>query len=237
MCHRKHQHTSCMKRFIPITLLILGLCSFFFFEGHQYFSLEFLKLHYKTMILWTEEHYIVASLLCICTYAAFVAISAPGAIFLTLISGLLFGSILGSIYVIVGATLGATLIFMSIKLSFTQVKHSTFTAWIRKLEHGFQKNAFFYLLTLRLIPIFPFFVVNIVPALLNVPLTTYVLATFIGIIPGVLIYTTLGSSLNDILASGQTPNLNIIFEPKILLPILALATLSLLPTLYRRRHS
>lgn len=226
-----------MRRALPLFILVIGLCAFFLLGGKQYLSLEFLKKHYQLILNWSNNHYLLAPLLCISIYATFVAISAPGAVFLTLISGMLFGPVWGSIYVTVGATIGATLIFSAVKLSISTFDKSKLAGWIKRLEQGFQDNAFFYLLTLRLIPAFPFFIVNIVPALLNMPLMKYMSATFVGIIPGVIIYTTLGSNLHDILNNDTSPNLNIIFQPKVLLPLLALAILSLLPTLYRRSRS
>ncbi len=114
----------------------------------------------------------------------------------------------------------------------TRLKRRT-DNWVTKMEKEFQANAFNYLLILRFIPIFPFWIVNIVPALLGVPLITFITATLIGIIPGSLVYVSLGSGLSTLFAKDQTPNLGIIFTPRILLPLLALAVLSFLPVLYK----
>jgi uncharacterized membrane protein YdjX (TVP38/TMEM64 family) len=102
------------------------------------------------------------------------------------------------------------------------------------MEEGFRQDALSYLLVLRLIPIFPFWLVNIVPAFLGVPLGTYVLGTFVGIIPGSFVYASVGNGLGAVFDAGGTPDLGIIFEPAILLPIVGLAVLALLPIAYRR---
>ena len=102
------------------------------------------------------------------------------------------------------------------------------------MEEGFRRDALSYLLVLRLIPIFPFWLVNIVPAFLGVPLRTYVLGTFVGIIPGSFVYASVGNGLGAVFDAGGTPDLGIIFAPAILLPIVGLAVLALLPIVYRR---
>jgi uncharacterized membrane protein YdjX (TVP38/TMEM64 family) len=105
---------------------------------------------------------------------------------------------------------------------------------MRRMEEGFRADALSYLLVLRLIPIFPFWLVNIVPAFLGVPLRTYVLGTLIGIIPGSFVYASVGNGLGAVFDAGQTPDLGIVFEPAILLPIVGLAVLALLPVAYRK---
>jgi uncharacterized membrane protein YdjX (TVP38/TMEM64 family) len=105
------------------------------------------------------------------------------------------------------------------------------------MEEGFHENALSYLLVLRLIPIFPFWLINIVPAFLGVALGTYVLGTFIGIIPGSLVFASVGNGLGAVFDAGQTPDLGIIFEPQIIGPILGLAVLALLPIAYRKFRS
>ncbi len=105
---------------------------------------------------------------------------------------------------------------------------------LRKLEEGFGENAFSYMLVLRLVPIFPFFLVNLAPAFLGVRLGTYVLATFIGIMPGTFVFASLGNGLGAVFDAGREPDLGLIFEPQIIGPILALALLALVPVVYRR---
>lgn len=101
------------------------------------------------------------------------------------------------------------------------------------MQQGFQENAFSYLLFLRLVPIFPFWLVNIVPALLGISKQTFVIATFLGIIPGSFIYVLVGNGLGHVLDANKTPNLRIIFDPEVLIPLLALALISLIPVGYK----
>lgn len=172
-------------------------------------------------------------------YILAVAASIPGAVFLTLAGGFLFGVLWGVLLVVISATLGATLLFFAVRTALGEWLAKKASGWISRMRQGFQHNAFSYLLTLRLIPLFPFWVVNIVPALLSVSAKTFISATFIGIIPGSTVYVLVGNGLSQVFASNQTPNLGIIFEPKVLGPLLALAALSLIPALYQfftRKH-
>lgn len=166
-------------------------------------------------------------------YILAVAISIPGAVFLTLAGGFLFGVLWGVLLVVISATLGATLLFFAVRTALGEWLSKKASGWISRMRQGFQHNAFSYLLTLRLIPLFPFWVVNIVPALLNVSAKTFISATFIGIIPGSTVYVLVGNGLSQVFASNQTPNLGIIFEPRVLGPLLALAALSLIHALYQ----
>jgi uncharacterized membrane protein YdjX (TVP38/TMEM64 family) len=102
------------------------------------------------------------------------------------------------------------------------------------MEAGFRENAMSYLLVLRLVPLFPFWLVNLVPAFLGVPLRTYVIGTFFGIMPGTFVYASVGSGLGAILEAGESPDLGIIFKAEILIPLLGLALLALIPVIYKR---
>jgi uncharacterized membrane protein YdjX (TVP38/TMEM64 family) len=106
--------------------------------------------------------------------------------------------------------------------------------WLASLAEGFRADAFSYLLVLRLVPLFPFWLVNLVPALLGVPLRTFALATALGIVPGCLVFASVGAGLGHLLERGEEPDLDLILEPRVLLPLLGLATLALLPVLWRR---
>ena len=141
---------------------------------------------------------------------------------------------MGTVYAVISATLGSIIIFYIVRFALSDWVAKKASGWVNKMRLGFQHNAFSYLLVLRLIPVFPFWVVNLVPALLGVEAKTFILATFLGIIPGSTIYASVGNSLNRLLEQGQTPNLKIIFSPELFLPLLGLALLSLLPVLYKK---
>jgi uncharacterized membrane protein YdjX (TVP38/TMEM64 family) len=172
-------------------------------------------------------------------YVLAVACSIPGAVFLTLAGGFLFGAIEGSALVVVSATLGAGIIFLASKTALAQFLEARVGNSVRRMEEGFHRNAFNYLLVLRLVPLFPFFLVNIGAGLLGVNTRTFLAATFIGIIPGTFVYAWLGSGLGRLFDRGVNPDLRIILRPDILGPLIGLALLALLPVVWRmfaQRH-
>jgi uncharacterized membrane protein YdjX (TVP38/TMEM64 family) len=181
-----------------------------------------------------EQRPFLAPLAFMAVYAAVIALSVPGGAVLTITGGFLFGIVAGSLYVVIAATLGATIVFLIAKTALGDALRAKAGPRIRRMEEGFRQDALSYLLVLRLIPAFPFWLVNIVPAFLGVPVRTYVLGTAIGIIPGSVVYASVGNGLGAVFDAGQTPDLGIIFEPAIFLPIVGLAVLALLPIAYRR---
>ncbi|MBA2653178.1 MAG: FAD-dependent oxidoreductase [Tatlockia sp.] len=217
-----------------LLIILLGLLGLFFcFRLDRYLTFTSLHAHQTLLIDWTKSHYFTSVLIFMSCYTLAVAISVPGALFLTLAGGFLFGVVWGTILVVISATLGATLLFFAVRTSIGDWMAKSASTWLERMRQGFQKNAFSYLLTLRLVPLFPFWAVNIVPALLNVKAKTFILATFFGIIPGSIVYVMVGNGLSHLFATNQTPNLSIIFSPKFLLPLLALAALSLIPVGYK----
>lgn len=225
-----------IRRWLPL-LILLGLLGIFLaFHLDRYLSFASLKEHRTLLLSWTQNHFVLSTLLFIILYTLSVAISIPGAAFFTLAGGFLFGVLWGTLLVVISATLGATLIFFAVRTALGEWLAQKASGWVSRMRQGFQHNAFSYLLTLRLIPLFPFWVVNIVPALLNVSAKTYIITTFIGIIPGSVVYVLAGNGLSHVFAANQKPNLGIIFEPQILGPLLALAALSLIPPIYQFLH-
>lgn len=222
------------QRFLPLLLLALLLIIFFSFHLQQYLSFDALQKNHQLLRQWTAEHYFQVTLLFILFYVTAVAISIPGATFLTLAAGFLFGLFWGTVYTVLSATIGAIVVFFAVRLALGNWMHDKTQGKLALMREGFRGNAFHYLLVLRLIPIFPFWLVNIVPALLNVPAPTFILATFLGIIPGSFIYVTLGHGLDALFARNKAPDLGIIFTPVIFFPLLGLALLALLPLIYQR---
>ncbi|HXI86985.1 MAG TPA: VTT domain-containing protein, partial [Parvularculaceae bacterium] len=146
----------------------------------------------------------------------------------------LFGPWLGAALSVLGATIGASVLFLAARYAFADLLRQRAGPAIRKMEVGFQENALSYMLFLRLVPAFPFFLVNLVPAFLGVRFRTYVLGTFIGIIPGSLVYASLGDGFSAVVEKGGDIDLGVIFEPRFLLPIIGLAILALLPVVYKK---
>ena len=170
-------------------------------------------------------------------YAVVVAFSLPGGAIMTLTAGFLFGTIGGGLIVVVGATLGATGLFLIARTALGDVLRAKAGPFLARMEEGFRENALSYLLVLRLIPLFPFWLVNLVPAFLGVSTTHYVIGTFFGIIPGTFVFASVGNGLGALLDAGEDPNLGVIFQPEVLGSLVALALLSLLPVLYKRHQA
>ena len=220
------------RRLVLPLLLIVGLIGFFAAGLDDYLTFAALQDHRHTLVSFAARYGLLANLVYLAVYAVVIAFSLPGGAMMTMVGGFLFGTLLGGTTVVIGATLGATALFVIAKTSFGDPLEARAGPAIKKLEAGFQRNAFSYLLFLRLVPLFPFFVVNLVPAFLGVSLRTYFVTTLVGIIPGTFVYASVGNGLSAVLDAGGTPNLERIFEPDILIPIIGLAVLSLIPVAY-----
>jgi uncharacterized membrane protein YdjX (TVP38/TMEM64 family) len=214
--------------------LLLGLGAFFYFRLYEYINLETLKAHRAQLLAWTMQYPIIIAGSFMLIYIIAVAISMPQAIFLTILGGFLFGPIFGTIYVAVGATIGATIIFLAAKTAFHNLLLHKAGQWMKKITSGFQNNAISYMLFLRLVPLFPFWLVNIVPAFLGIRTRTYFFTTFFGILPGTFVYILLGHGLGTIINQGKELNLGIIFKTEILAPLIGLGILSLIPIIYNK---
>ena len=223
-----------LARFWPLGLLVLGLILFFAFGLNRYATLDTLRDNREALGQWVAAHKALALLIYIAAYAAMVAFSLPGALVATLTGGFLFGTLLGGTATVFAATIGATILFIAAKTAFGDLLRAKAGSAIKRMEEGFRENAFSYLLVLRLVPLFPFFLVNLAPAFLGVKLRTFIIATFIGIIPGTFVFASLGNGLGAVFDAGRTPDLGLIKEPQVILPLLALAALALVPVLYRR---
>ncbi len=228
------ENKNSFMRWLPLICLLIGIGVAIYFKLYRFLSFNMLQQHYQFLQRWTNDHYALAALMFMVIYFIATAVSFPGAVFLTLTSGLLFGLFWGTLYVVVGATAGATLLFLIVRLSFGDWIARRAQGWVLRMEQGFNKNAFNYLLFLRLVPLFPFWVVNIVPALLDMKARSYIFATFVGIIPGTFVYVLVGNGLGAILAQHKTPDLRVIFTPSVLIPILALAVLSVVPVVVKK---
>ncbi len=192
-----------------------------------YLSLDTLKTHRETLTAWVEANRVIAALAYVGAYVVAVAFSMPGAVFLTLSGGFLFGAMFGTLLTVIGATIGATLIFLFAKTLFGANALDRFGAPAAKLAEGIRKDAASYLLVLRLVPLFPFFLVNLVPAFVGVPLVTYVITTFFGIIPGTAVFSLAGAGLGSVLDQGGAITPGSILTPQIIGGLMGLAALSL----------
>ncbi|TVR99500.1 MAG: TVP38/TMEM64 family protein [Rhodospirillales bacterium] len=227
------EHTLSIRRLIPVAIIAIGFVAFFALGGDEYLSFEVLKDNRRSLLDWRADNELVAALAFMALYVLLTAFSVPGGVWMTIGGGFLFGTLFATAYVVVGATIGATLVFLAARYAFADYLRSKAGPAMRKMEAGFRENALNYLLFLRLIPVFPFWLVNLVPAFLGVRVTTYVLATLFGIIPGAFVYASVGNGIGAVIDAGEEPDLGIIFEPAILIPIVGLGLLALLPVIYK----
>jgi len=223
-----------LMKVTPVFVLAFGLAAFFVFDLDRYFSLEALAENRDVLSGWVSQAGAFSWLIYGGFYAFVTAFSVPGGAVMTILGGFLFGPWLGGTLSVVGATAGATAVFLAARYAVADLLKAKLGSHMLKMEEGFNKNPLTYLLFLRLIPLFPFWLVNLIPALLNVPIRIYIFGTAIGIIPGTLIYSLLGDGVGALLAAGQDINLGIIFELRFLLPVCGLGTLVLLPVLYKK---
>lgn len=222
-----------LRRALPLVFLLLVLLAFFLFGGPDYLSLEEVREHREELIRLVDDHMAIAMLFFVLSYVVAVAASLPGALVLTLVGGFLFGALAGGICTVLGATTGAMVIFLAAKTALGDPLRARAGPLLQRMEKGFSENAFSYLLFLRLMPVFPFVMVNLVPAFLGVRLSTFVLATFFGIMPATFVYASIGYGMGQVFDKGGAPDLSVVFHPEIFLPILGLAGLSLLPVLHK----
>ena len=214
-------------------ILVCGLAGFFATGLHQLISWETVARNYTEISDFIEQNRAASYFGFVLLYTAVVAFSLPIASLLTLAAGALLGwPSIGLI--VVAATAGASLLFIAARGLFRDVLRARARPFFAKLEAGFTKNAFVYLLFLRLMPAAPFWVVNILPAFSGMRLAQFIGATAIGIIPGTSVYVAVGRSFDHLLARGETPNLAVLNTPHVWLPLAGLALLALLPTLYRQ---
>lgn len=211
-----------------VGVLAAAIFAFFYFDLEQYLSLDALKNNRDALLAYTDTHYATAVAMFIGLYALQTAFSLPGAAIFTLAGGFLFGSFVGTFFVNIAATTGATLAFLAARYLLRDWVERQFGNRLAPIQEGFAKNAFSYLMTLRLIPIFPFFIVNLVSGLTRVNVGAYVLATALGIIPGSFVYANAGRQLGSINSLGE------IASPRVLGAFALLVLLSLVPILYKK---
>lgn len=223
-----------LRRLLPLAALLAALAAVLALDLHSYLSLEALRDHRVALSAFVADNRLLAILTFMALYAVAIALSVPGGLVLTVAGGFLFGALTATAYVVVAATLGATAIFLAARTALGDSLRRRAGPWLARMESGFRENAFSYLLVLRLIPIFPFFVVNLVPAFLGVGLRTYVVATFLGIIPGSYVYALVGAGLGSVFEQGGDVTLGGVFTPEVIGALVGLSLLSLLPVAYKR---
>jgi uncharacterized membrane protein YdjX (TVP38/TMEM64 family) len=216
-------------RWAPLAAVIVALALGYVFGLHEYLSLAALRRYQETLAGFVEQNPVLAPLCYVLVYAAAVTLSFPGASFLTIAGGFMFGSVLGTMLAVVAATFGASLIFLIARTSLGELLAEKAGQRIQRLRHGFQEEGFSYLLFLRLVPLFPFWLVNLAAALFGMRIVPYVAATAIGIVPGTFVYSYFGQGLRSALGSGGSPA-----SIQLLFGLALLGVLALIPVAVRR---
>jgi uncharacterized membrane protein YdjX (TVP38/TMEM64 family) len=222
-------------RKLPI-LLILATAVLGAILLRDQLSFEALARHREALIAYRDAHYGLAVLGFIAVYIGIVALSLPGGTVSTLTGGFLFGLFPGVIFNVIGAGTGAMLVFLAARSGFGASVSARIAAAggvAARLQAGLRENEWSVLFLMRIVPAVPFVLANLIPAFVGTSLFRFSVSTFLGIIPGALVFTSVGSGLGEVFARGETPDLGILFTPAVLGPILGLAALAALPMVLR----
>jgi uncharacterized membrane protein YdjX (TVP38/TMEM64 family) len=240
-----------LRRWMPLAALATAVVAAWSTGLHEYMSLNAIAENRDALMAFVSGNLVLAGIGFMTVYMVAVALSLPGASLLTILGGFLFGWMVGGTLTVLGATAGAVIIFMVARTSLGETLASRAGPWMNRLSQGFRDDAFNYLLFLRLVPVFPFWLVNIAPALAGVSLGTYALTTLIGIIPGTFAFSVLGSGLDSIIeaqkatfdacvaekgASNCTFSLDVgaLVTPELLAAFAALGFVALIPVIFKK---
>lgn len=219
-----------MRRLPLIAILSVAVIGGYFLR--DYLTFDALRENREALLGFRDNNYVLTVLVFMAAYVCIVAFSLPGASLATLTGGFLFATFPGALFNILAATIGATAIFLAARWGFGEklgARLEGAEGSVKRIKDGIDQNQWSMLFLIRLVPAVPFFLANLIPSFLEVPTHRFVISTFLGIIPGTVVYTSVGAGLGEVFARGETPNLGIIFEPAILLPILGLCVLAALP--------
>jgi uncharacterized membrane protein YdjX (TVP38/TMEM64 family) len=225
-----------VKQFLLLGILLLVFLLFFNFHLYEYCTFNHFKESHHLLQQWMRSNYLIIVIAYIIIFSILIACAIPCATLLTLFGGFLFGKI-AVLYSVLGITIGGTILFLAVRISIGKHVIIKSDGLLKKIEHGFQQNAFHYLLMMRLIPIFPCWLSNISAGMLNVPFKTFLSATMLGVVPATFIYVLAGKGLKKIIEWQETDILNLVFTPTIFFPLFGLAMLSLFPLLYKKFNS
>ncbi len=227
--------TKSRLRHLPLIILVLAFVAGFVFLRDR-LTLDTLAQNREALLAYRDAHFALTAVIFVAVYIAIVALSLPGSAVTTLTGGFLFGLFPGVLFNVFAAGTGAVAVFLAAKAGLgadISARIAASGGAGARLLAGLQKNVWSALFTMRLIPAIPFFLANLLPAFAGVRLVPFAVTTYLGIIPGALVFTSVGSGLGGVFAAGGTPDLGIIFSAPVLLPLLGLAALSALPAIIR----
>jgi uncharacterized membrane protein YdjX (TVP38/TMEM64 family) len=222
------------RPWLMLAVLAAAFGLFFAYDLDKVLTFGRLAAERDHLSAWVGANPVLATVGFALLYAGVTLLSLPVGAVVTLGIGFLLGTAWASAVVVVGATVGATGLFLLARSAFGASWRGSVERVLSKLDAGFHDNAFQYLLILRLIPVVPFFVLNIVPAFVGISLRQYVLATFLGILPGTVVYCSVGAGLGVVFDRGEVPGLDLLKDPVLILPLAGLALLAALPVIYKR---
>ncbi|HVC61526.1 MAG TPA: VTT domain-containing protein [Acetobacteraceae bacterium] len=222
-----------LRRILPLAILLAALAALWASGLAGRINWATLGRYQGTLDAWIGRHRIVAPVLYAALYAVVTALSVPEAAVLTVAGGLLFGALLGGAMAVIGATAGALVLFLAARSAFATAMAARGGSRLARIRAELHRNGFSYLLAIRLIPAFPFWLVNLAAALAGMRLLPFAAATFLGIIPATFVFAWIGTGVGAVLAAGSHPRLAVVFSPQFLAPLVALGLLALLPVAWR----
>ena len=222
------------KRVFLIGAFALLIGAFFAFDLNQFISYEGLAANEAALKRAVADNPLTTAAAYMAVYIIAVAFSLPGALWLSLAGGLMFGTWQGGLLIIISATIGAGCLFLAARYVIGDALRARAGPALQKFEASFNRDAVSYMLVLRLLPIFPFFIVNLGAALVGVRFPVFMVTTFFGIMPGTFVFASIGNGISVVLQAGERPDLSVMSKPEIALPIVGLAVLSLAPMVWRR---
>lgn len=222
-----------MRRILPLLFLIL-LFAAALWLSHG-IGWDTLARHQEELLAWVRSHPLLAAGAYVLAYVLTAGLSLPHGALLTAVGGLLFGAVVATALTVVGATAGASILLVLLRNLLGGTLERQRARIPDAMRQRLARDGFSYLLAVRFLPLFPFWLVNLAAAVVGMRLAVFAPATLIGCIPVTFVVSSIGSGIGDLLAQGHTPDFSVLFAPRFLLPLLALAALSLAPTLLRRR--
>ena len=222
------------KKFIPILIIIILMVAVYFSGVLQYFTFEKLQLHRQQILELVSDRFFLSSALFISLYIVVAALSLPIGALLSITGGFLFSQPFSTIYIVIGASIGASIIFLAAKTALGDILKKNSEGLLAKIEAGFRKDGVSYLLFVRLVPIFPFWLINLAAAFLGVPFRTFFWTTFVGIIPGTFVFSQAGAGLGAILDANEGFSIHGIFNWQVKIALIALGIFALIPIVIKK---
>ena len=214
------------KKIAIALAVIAALVLFFSLDLGRFYTLEVLKENRQTLLDYYRDHRVGMVVGFMAVYIVQTALSLPGAAILSLTAGAIFGAVMGTVYAVIAATIGATLAFLVTRYLLRDAVLSRFGPKLERINRELEERGLNYLLFLRLVPVFPFFLINLAAGLTRLPLRTFVIGTLLGIIPGGFVYCNAGASLATITSMGD------VASPRVLGSFALLGLFALVPVLY-----